>query len=121
MSIFWFTQRLDARIDLLLILQILSSSYEKQVFTGISAVSISIAILSQLGALEFVSFSADNPATYKLKEMSTVTSSKSLDTLKAPVIEVPASELQSAPAPMDEFSSLTENKQTTPSDSKSDE
>lgn len=82
--------------------------------------SFGIVILSQLGFLEFVSFSADNPATYKVNEKSTVMPSKSLlDSMKSAEIELPK-DSQLAPAPKDEISSLAENKQSTTLGSKID-
>jgi hypothetical protein len=88
-----------------------------KIFTGISALSLGIAIFSELGSLEFVSFSADNPATYRFKDTSsTVTPYKSLDSLKPPEIDVPSSE-----SSLPEKDSSIENKLPTTSDVKSNE
>ena len=98
----------------------IESQNRGRVFTGITVLSFSIAILSQLGSLEFASVSADNPATYKLKETSTVMPYKSLDSLKAPEIEVPTAE----PTPVvskDVLPDLTESEQTAAFDVKTDE
>lgn len=90
-----------------------------QIFTGISAVSLGIALLSQLGSLEFVSFSANNPATYKLKDTpTTVTPYKSLDSLKPPEIKVPSTESSSASKEEISSSSMNENKPTAAPDAK---